>query len=75
MKHVDKRSAASAGMRLPSWRGISLQVAEGSTWQRLAWTDKLDKRLMFGNTVSAANIADFRARDAGQFHQAADLQS
>lgn len=76
MKHVDKRSAASAGMRLPSWRKFSLQVAEASTWLRLPWTEKLDKKLMFDNAISAANLADFRTKDAGgQFLRAAKLQS
>lgn len=75
VKHVDKHSAASAGMRLPSWRKISLQVAEGSTWPLLSGTGELDKRLTFGNTISAANLAGFRTKDAGQFHRAVKLQS
>lgn len=75
VKPVNERSVASAGMRLPCWREILLQVAEGSTRQRLLRTDKLDKRLTFGNTISEANLAEFRTKDAGQFHRAAKLQS
>lgn len=51
------------------------KVAEPSTSQRLLWTEELDKRLTFGNTISAANLADFRTKGAGQFHRAARLQS
>lgn len=40
VKPVNERSVASAGTRLPSWRKISLQVAEGSTWRRLLRTDR-----------------------------------
>ena len=62
-------------MQLPSWREISLQVTEVSTWLRLPRAGQLDKRLTFDNTISAANLADFRTKDAGQFHWAAKLRS
>lgn len=74
-EYFDKRSAASAGMRLPRWREISLHVSEGGTWQRLLCIEKLDKRLTFGNTMSVANLADFRTKDAAQSYRAAKLQS
>lgn len=70
-----KRSAASADMRLPLWHEISLHVAEGGTWQRLMCVEELNKGLTFGNTISAANLAGFRTKDAGQFHRTAKLQS